>query len=79
MVLENGSDKCICRKISCPRHGDCKACIEHHTINTKYLPYCRRKISGMNIKEITEITEIKDIKKQKILKTEGTTVKERNV
>lgn len=63
MMLENGSDKCNCKKSSCPRHGDCKACIEHHTINTKYLPYCRRKISG---KDIKKITEIKDTKKQKI-------------
>ncbi len=68
MVLENGSDKCICRKISCPRHGDCKACIEHHTISTKYLPYCRRKISGKNITEITEITKIKDKRHKKAKK-----------
>ena len=34
--------KCTCRRKNCKRHGDCKACIEHHKKN-KYPPYCTRK------------------------------------
>lgn len=41
-MLENGSDKCTCRKKSCERHGKCAECIEHHK-TSKYEPYCKRK------------------------------------
>jgi len=42
MILENGLEQCNCKKKKCERHGRCKECIEHHTNNSKYLPYCKR-------------------------------------
>lgn len=45
MLLENGQESCNCKKKSCPRHGNCKECLEHHSANSKYLPYCKRKHS----------------------------------
>lgn len=23
-------ETCPCRRVNCPRHGDCAACLEHH-------------------------------------------------
>ena len=43
MIYENGLVECNCRKKKCERHGKCKECIEYHTKNPKYLPYCKRK------------------------------------
>jgi hypothetical protein len=42
MVLENGLEQCNCKKKNCERHGKCKECIEYHTNNSRYLPYCKR-------------------------------------
>jgi hypothetical protein len=42
MILENGLEECNCKKKKCKRHGKCNECIKHHTINPKYLPYCKR-------------------------------------
>ena len=39
--------KCMCPKISCRRHGDCKACKKHHSSN---LPFC--KIDFANLEEM---------------------------
>ncbi len=43
MVLENGLQECNCKKKKCERHGKCSECMEYHTKNSKYLPYCKRK------------------------------------
>lgn len=38
------SEKCPCKKKSCPRHGDCEACREHHAAAKRKRPvYCERK------------------------------------
>ena len=30
------NDKCPCYNITCPRHGDCEACMKaHHAANSK--------------------------------------------
>ncbi|MDD6279621.1 MAG: GNAT family N-acetyltransferase [Oscillospiraceae bacterium] len=37
---------CPCKKKSCPRHGDCKACRKHHAESKhKMTVYCDKKIS----------------------------------
>ena len=42
MINEN----CPCKKKSCPRYGDCEACLSHHTESKRKRPvYCERKIS----------------------------------
>ncbi|MDP4177168.1 MAG: hypothetical protein Q8900_02355 [Bacillota bacterium] len=41
-MLENGLEKCSCKKKKCERHGKCTECIEFHKTN-KYEPYCKRK------------------------------------
>lgn len=46
MVLKNGLQECNCKKKKCERHGKCNECIEYHTNNSKYLPYCKRGESG---------------------------------
>ncbi|EMS70290.1 hypothetical protein [Ruminiclostridium cellobioparum] len=47
MLLENGLENCNCKKEACPRHGKCKECVEYHTVNPKYLPYCKREKTGL--------------------------------
>ncbi len=42
MILENGLEKCSCKKKSCVRHGKCAECLKYHKENPKYLPYCKR-------------------------------------
>lgn len=43
-MLENGSDRCTCKRKSCVRFGNCEECIKHHAIHKRYpLPYCKRK------------------------------------
>ncbi|MDU4892004.1 MAG: hypothetical protein E6344_12570 [Clostridium sp.] len=29
-MFESGQDHCTCLNTKCPRHGNCKECIEHH-------------------------------------------------
>jgi hypothetical protein len=33
---------CPCKKLKCPRHGDCAACRLHHATGGKYPPFCDR-------------------------------------
>lgn len=43
-MLENGLEKCNCKRVKCERFGNCEACIEHHKTHKRYkLPYCTRK------------------------------------
>lgn len=36
-------DICPCKRVNCPRHGDCAACREHHhTSGSKKLTRCER-------------------------------------
>ena len=28
--MEEGMETCPCRRVSCPKHGDCVSCREHH-------------------------------------------------
>ncbi len=42
-MLENGLEKCTCKKSSCERFGNCAACIEHHKNHKRYPPYCKRE------------------------------------
>lgn len=35
-------DQCPCKKVKCVRYGDCEACKEHHSRNTRYLTACDR-------------------------------------
>lgn len=36
-------DSCPCRRVRCPRHGDCAACREHHrACGRKPLTYCEK-------------------------------------
>lgn len=44
-MLENGLNKCTCKKNKCMRHGKCNECIEYHKNNKHYVPYCKRKIN----------------------------------
>jgi hypothetical protein len=43
-MLENGLEKCSCKRKKCERHGNCKECMaQHNSENKKYpLPYCKR-------------------------------------
>jgi len=34
--------ECTCKIKDCPRHGKCGECIEHHRLNKRHPPYCRR-------------------------------------
>lgn len=34
-------DKCPCKRMKCPRHGDCDACKRYHA-GKKYPPVCLR-------------------------------------
>ena len=41
-MLENGSDKCNCKRKQCVRHGKYSECIEHHKSYKRFpLPYCK--------------------------------------
>ncbi|MBS5843214.1 MAG: hypothetical protein KIC77_07005 [Clostridiales bacterium] len=36
--------KCICKKKTCERHGNCVACVAYHRQNKKRpLPYCKTR------------------------------------
>lgn len=42
-MVENGSDKCSCKRTKCERFGKCNECIDHHRQYKRYpLPYCKR-------------------------------------
>lgn len=34
--------RCSCKRTTCPRHGDCAACREHHALHKKKPPVCER-------------------------------------
>ena len=36
---EANKEKCACTFLTCPRRGDCYACVEHHA-NRKEIPAC---------------------------------------
>ena len=38
---ENEKEKCPCKRVKCPRYGDCKACLAHHK-GKKYEASCIR-------------------------------------
>jgi hypothetical protein len=42
-MLENGQEKCNCKKKNCERHGKCDECMAYHLANKRYPPYCKRK------------------------------------
>lgn len=52
-MLENGLEKCNCKKVNCLRHGNCSQCIEVHKTK-KYEPYCKREKNLLNISKISK-------------------------
>jgi len=53
MILGNTLVECNCKKKKCERHGKCNECIEYHTKNPKYVPYCqRKKVSASDVLKI---------------------------
>lgn len=51
-MLENGLEKCNCKKTKCERFGNCEACIEHHKTHKRYpLPYCTRQLEKLKKKK----------------------------
>ncbi len=44
-MLENGLEKCTCKRTKCERHGKCAECIAHHK-NSRYPPQCKREKGG---------------------------------
>ncbi len=40
--MQEANRNCPCKKLKCPRHGDCAACKQHHATHKKYPPYCER-------------------------------------
>ena len=41
--MEEGMETCPCRRVSCPRHGDCVSCREHHrTSRRSGLTHCEK-------------------------------------
>ena len=56
--MEEGMETCPCRRVSCPRHGDCVSCREHpHTPVGVVLPIVKnwngsgRKLPGRKTKK----------------------------
>lgn len=46
-MLENGLEKCSCKRKNCERFGKCGECIAYHETHGRYkLPYCKRKRKG---------------------------------
>lgn len=41
--MKDQTTDCPCKRVKCPRHGDCNACKAHHlTEKPKLLPTCER-------------------------------------
>ena len=40
--MQEARRDCPCKKLKCPRHGDCASCRQHHSTHRKYPPYCER-------------------------------------
>ena len=40
--MQEARRDCPCKKLKCPRHGDCAACRQHHSTQSKLPPYCER-------------------------------------
>lgn len=54
------NENCLCKKKSCPRHGDCDACRRHHAASNRKRPiYCERKISVRKLR-IEDISHLPD-------------------
>lgn len=42
--MENKQETCPCKRVSCPRYGNCAACREYHyTSKRKPLTYCDKR------------------------------------
>lgn len=51
---------CPCKRLKCERHGDCKACIEHHhTSKRKLYTYCEKVENKMERKREKELKKKK--------------------
>ena len=74
-------DPCPCRRVRCPRHGDCAACREHHrACGRKPLTYCEKleqkrsaKQTGSDEKQGKPPLEMRKEKreKEKLMDTAG--------
>lgn len=40
--MEKKNLDCPCKRVKCPRHGDCGACKAHHRTEKPYSPACER-------------------------------------
>ena len=41
--MQEARSDCPCKKLTCPRHGDCAACRLHHASHKKNPPTCERE------------------------------------
>lgn len=61
MTNKNTDPTCPCKKKSCPRHGDCDACRQHHAESKRQRPvYCDRKISVRSFRKGDEF-DVSDV------------------
>jgi len=40
--MEKKNLDCPCKRVKCPRHGDCRACKAHHRLKNRTPPACER-------------------------------------
>ena len=52
--MQEARHDCPCKKLTCPRHGDCAACRLHHASHKKYPPICEREKKGKKTREEAE-------------------------
>lgn len=55
--MVEGKEVCPCKRISCPRHGDCASCREHHHISRR---------SGLTRCEMLDLIRQKYSQKEKM-------------
>lgn len=48
-MLENGLEKCTCKRTKCKRFAKCDECIAHHK-DKKNPPYCKRVFKDIETK-----------------------------